>query len=205
MTEEITLCEKGNETKTYISLDSYYRIKRRKLGMDDNKGRLFVYIEDKELQKTLENRGLHIDKHGEVDILKVLISFNKRTSPKIVLHTDEDQAIKLDNLDDVNWFLYKFNRTNPYERNFISIDVTNYWGGYTYDASKEADISTYDDIAMKIKTYDWSMANGSKGTTAYLTELELYNVHLADLKYLSGTLILESDGVFHRYTGENHV
>ena len=208
MIEEITLCEKGNTPKTYISLDGYYRKKRRKLGMEDNKDRLIVYIEDKELQKTLENRGLHIDKRGEVGILKVLISFNKNISPNIVLHTDEDQAIKLGNLDGVNWFLYKFNRTNPYERNFVSIDVANYWGGYAYHASKEADISTYDDIAIKIKTYDWSMANGSKGTTAYLTELELYNVHLADLKYLSATLILESHGDGHgmirRYTGENH-
>lgn len=201
MTEEITLCEKGNETKTYISLDGYFRKKRRQFGMDDNKDRLFVYIEDKELQKALENRGLQIDKRGEVGILKVLISFNKRTSPKITLHTGKDEVIKLDNLDDVDWFLYKLNRTNPYERNFISIDVTNYWGGYTYDASKEADISTYDDITMKIKAYDWT--NGKRhGATAYLTELELYNVHLADLKYLSGTLFLESDGAFHRYTGE---
>lgn len=199
-TEEITLCEKGNVPKTYIALYGYYRKKRRKLGMDDNKGRLFVYIEDKELQKTLENRGLQIDKRGEVGILKVLISFNKHISPKIKLHTDGG-VIKLDNLDDVYWFLYKFNRTNPYEGGFISIDVTNYWGGYTYDASKEADLSTYDDITMKIKTYDWT-ASKRHGTTAYLTELELYNVHLADLRYLSGTLILKSDGAFHRYTGE---
>lgn len=201
MAEEITLCKKGNEYKTYISLDRTYRRKRRKFGMDDNKDRLFVHIEDKTLQKTLEKRGLHIDKLGEVGVLKVLISFNENISPKIVLHTDKDQAIKLDNLDEVNWFLYKFNMTDPYEGGFISIDVTNYWGGYTYDASKEADISTYDDITMKIKTYDWS--NGERhGTTAYLTELELYNVHLADLRFLSGTLILESDGAFHRYPGE---
>ena len=202
MTEEITLCEKGNGSKTYITLDRHYRIQRRKFGADDNKDRLFVFIEDKALQKTLEDRGLCIDKRGEVGRLKVLISFNERISPKITLHTDKDEVIKLDNLDDVNWFLYKFNMTNPYEGGFKSVNVTNYWGGYTYDASKEADISTYDDIAMKIKTYDWHMSNGSKGTTAYLTELELYNVHLADLKYLSGTLILKSDGRFHRYTGE---
>lgn len=201
MKTEITLCEKGNGPKTYITLDRHYRIQRRKFGVD-NKDRLFVYIEDKALQKTLEDSGLSIEKRGEVGILKVLISFNERISPKIVLHTDKDQTIKLDNLDEVNWFLYKFNMTNPYEGGFKSVNVTNYWGGYTYDASKEADISTYDDIAMKIKTYDWHMSNGSKGTTAYLTELELYNVHLADLKYLSGTLILKSDGTFHRYTGE---
>lgn len=200
MTEEITLCEKGNEPKIYFTLDRHYRRMRRKYGADDNKDRLFVHIEDKALQKMLEDRGLCLDKRGEVGRLKVLISFNERISPKIMLHTEKDEVIKLDNLDDVNWFLYKFNMTNPYAGDFISVDITNYWGGYTYDASKEADISTYDDITMKIKAYDWQ--NGKRhGTVAYLTELELYNVHLADLKYLSGTLILESDGAFHRYTG----
>lgn len=200
MTEEITLCEKGNAPKIYFTLDNHYRIKRRKLGIDNNKDRLFVYIEDKALQKTLEDRGLRIDKHGKVGILKVLISFNERTSPKIILHTEKDEVIKLDSLDDANWFLYKFNMSNPYGGGIKTVDITNYWGDYTYDASKEADISAYDDIAMKIKAYDWS--NGERhGTTAYLTELELYNVHLADLRFLSGTLILESDGAFHRYPG----
>ena len=157
MAEEIALCENGDESSvTSIHLfDNYYYNMRRKLGIGNNEARMSVYIKDKKLQKTLEDAGLSLIDTGKNKELHVFIGFDNRFPSKITLHT-----------------VYK---KSPFE-------VT--------------DIATLSRIAdqiegcfliktLKIAVYSWTNpCNDTLKTIAYLTELNIRNIHLKPLEEL---------------------
>ena len=151
MKEEITLCENGDDSSvTSIHLfDGYYYNMRRKLGIGNNEARMSVYIKDKKLQKTLEDAGLSLIDTGKSKELQVFIGFDNRSSSKITLHTVYNNS--------------PFEVTDMATLSTIADQIE---GCFLINT-------------LKIAVYSWTNpCNDTLKTIAYLTELDIRNIHL---------------------------
>ncbi len=135
MAEEITLIEKGDSSETHISFGRVIRKNIHGEVIDNRVVLMYVYNEDKQLDKTLR------------------IVFNDHFSPKIVLHTaNNDNAVEILDNDDLS----------------MIVDYSPFW------VFKNNSKDSYD-CTIKMARYPWTDLRGNKGSKNYLTELEIYN------------------------------
>lgn len=155
MKTEIALCENVDDslvTSIYLFDDYYYNM-RRKYGIGNNKARMSVYIKDKKLQKTLEDAGLSLIDTGKSKELQVYIGFDNRSPSKIALHTVYNDS--------------PFEVTDMATLSTIDDQITGCFVIYT----------------LKIAVYSWiNPCNNALKTIAYLTELDMRNIHLKPLE-----------------------